>query len=92
MKSTRIILGVLVGAAVGAALGVLFAPDKGAKTRDKLLAKGTNYSDSLKEQFNELVDTIINKAADAKEDANSLAANGIAKLHDAKKEIKQATS
>ena len=92
MKSTKIILGVLAGAAIGAALGVLFAPDKGSKTRSKLLAKGTDYSDSLKEQFNELVETITNKAEDAEQEAHHLASNGKAKLHDAKKEVKHATS
>ena len=35
MKADKIILGVLGGVAVGALLGVLFAPEKGDKTRKK---------------------------------------------------------
>jgi len=92
MKTNKILVGVLAGAAVGALLGVLFAPDKGSKTRSKLLSKGNDYSEALKDQFNELVETITNKAEDAKEEAHHIAANGKAKLHDAKKEVKHTVS
>ena len=33
MKSGKVLLGVLAGAAAGALLGILFAPEKGTKTR-----------------------------------------------------------
>ncbi|MCW3784894.1 YtxH domain-containing protein [Plebeiibacterium sediminum] len=36
MSNTKTILGILGGAAVGAIAGVLFAPDKGYKTRRKI--------------------------------------------------------
>ena len=39
MKADKIILGVLGGVAVGALLGVLFAPDKGDKTRKKIMVR-----------------------------------------------------
>ena len=37
MESSKVVLGVIGGVAVGALLGVLFAPDKGSKTRKKIL-------------------------------------------------------
>ena len=36
MKADKLILGVLGGVAVGALMGVLFAPEKGSKTRKKI--------------------------------------------------------
>ena len=36
MKAGKVFLGVLAGVAAGAVLGILFAPDKGSKTRKKI--------------------------------------------------------
>lgn len=51
--NSKVLVGLLAGLAAGAALGLLFAPDKGTETRDKL-------SQSLKD----LGDTIKDRAAD----------------------------
>lgn len=45
----KIALALLAGLAAGAAIGILFAPDKGAETRDKLSESLGNLSDSIKE-------------------------------------------
>jgi gas vesicle protein len=47
---------VLVGAAIGGILGVLFAPEKGSDTRNKLMGKADDLSQSLKKKFNDLIE------------------------------------
>lgn len=47
---------VLVGAAIGGILGVLFAPEKGSETRNKLMGKADDLSQSLKKKFNDLIE------------------------------------
>jgi gas vesicle protein len=92
MKSNKVLLGILAGAAVGVLAGMLFAPDKGSKTRSKLINKGTDYADALKDQFNDLVEAITKRVEEAKDEADHIASNGKAKLHEAKKEVKHAIS
>jgi len=52
MSRGSVILGVLAGVAAGALVGILFAPDKGASTRKKIIDKGEDYVDNLKEKIN----------------------------------------
>lgn len=54
-KRTDILLAVAAGAAVGAALGVLYAPEKGRETRDKLSFKLEKYRDMLLDLIQELM-------------------------------------
>ncbi|RZK49014.1 MAG: YtxH domain-containing protein [Pedobacter sp.] len=51
--NSKVVIALLAGLAAGAALGLLFAPEKGSETRDKL-------SESLKD----LGDAIKDRAAD----------------------------
>lgn len=58
----KVIGAVLIGAAIGGILGVLFAPDKGSKTREKIMDKGHDLTDSVKEKFNSLISDLKREA------------------------------
>lgn len=47
-KSGNVIGALLLGAAVGAVVGILFAPDKGGKTRKKLIDGAKDFTADLK--------------------------------------------
>jgi gas vesicle protein len=55
-KSGSVLLAFLAGAATGAALGILYAPDEGRNTRDKLSYQLSRYRDRLQELVSNLRD------------------------------------
>lgn len=79
MKSEKVILGILAGVAGGAILGLLFAPEKGARTRKKIADTSEDYAEELKDTFNEYVDAISEKYTSALHTAESVVAEGKSK-------------
>jgi gas vesicle protein len=57
--NTKVVVALLAGLAAGAALGILFAPDKGTETRDKLTESLSNLGDSIKETAANEIDKLV---------------------------------
>ena len=64
MRTGKALLGVLAGVAAGTAIGMLFAPYKGEKTRNKISKKSKELADAINQnidyKFNDLLKTISN--------------------------------
>lgn len=71
MNSKQVLLGVAAGVVVGAALGILFAPDKGVGTRNKISKKGSDVMDSITKKFEKLkkAETALAENGKLKEEA-----------------------
>ena len=54
--NSKVVAALLAGLAAGAALGILFAPEKGSETREKLNAAIKDLGDALKERTAEQMD------------------------------------
>lgn len=60
----------LIGFTAGVLAGILFAPEKGTDTRQKLVDRAND----LKDQFNDFVDNLSDKAEDVAEEVDDFAA------------------
>ena len=65
MSASKIITAFVAGAAVGAVLGVLFAPEKGSETRNKIQEEGKKMADALKSKIQEAKDKFEKYAGEA---------------------------
>ena len=66
MASTKSFFSLLAGLAAGAAFGILYAPDKGWKTRARVKKAAENGYEDIKENLGDLGTKVDAKAAEAK--------------------------
>ena len=67
-KTENSLLALLAGAAIGVGLGILFAPDKGSKTREKMKDGFDDLKDQAKSKWDSLEEETKEKFSKSKED------------------------
>ena len=56
--NSKVLIALLAGLAAGAAIGLLFAPEKGSETRDKLNQSLKDLGDSIKDKAAEEINNL----------------------------------
>ena len=88
MDNKKTILGLIALAAAGALAGVLFAPDKGSKTRKRIKGKAENISGSLKSSFDDFMYELKKAYRSGSEEAEELSQRAKDKINALKAEAK----
>ena len=66
-NSTKVLAALAAGVAIGGVLGILFAPDKGSATREKMSDKASDLADAVKEKMAQGKDKLSGLKSDLEE-------------------------
>jgi len=94
MSKSKSFFSILLGLAAGTAIGMLYAPDKGWKTRARIRRAAENGYEDLKEDLDNLGTKVDEKTAEAretiKEEARAKLEEQLARLEEALKQAEKA--
>ncbi|MFY0593767.1 YtxH domain-containing protein [Roseivirga sp.] len=71
-KGSSSLLAFVIGAATGTILGILYAPDKGSNTRDKLTYQLDKYKKQLEVLLEDLINGKVEISSSAKEEGQKV--------------------
>ncbi len=71
-KGSSSLLAFVIGAAAGGILGILYAPDKGSNTRDKLSYQLDKYKKKLEDLLEDLINGKVEISSTAKEEGQKV--------------------
>ncbi|MFZ4105179.1 YtxH domain-containing protein [Flavobacterium sp.] len=74
-SKTSSLIALFAGAAIGVGLGILFAPDKGSKTREKIKGNLDNFKEEAKNKWESLEDETKAKYSKTKDDLKETVEN-----------------
>lgn len=92
MSNGKVVLGTLAGLAIGAIAGILFAPEKGSKTRKKIVSKGEEYSDEVKAKVSGFIDSLTEKFEEVKSNAENAVKNAASDVKKTATDVKNSVS
>ena len=88
-KTANVLLGLAAGTAIGVGLGILFAPDKGKNTLEKLTENVKEKSAELKGSVEEKVDALLSKSSYKAEDIITFLEKKLANLKEANAKLQK---
>lgn len=71
MGTVKVITALAVGALIGAGIGILLAPDKGSRTRRRIMNSAQDLADDLKDKISDEAKILRKKANHVVHDASA---------------------
>ncbi|MEL7834205.1 YtxH domain-containing protein [Fodinibius sp. Rm-B-1B1-1] len=91
-KFDKLLIATLSGLAGGVVVGMLFAPDKGTKTREKISQKGEEYLETIRNDLAEIRAYLQRRAEATKKEFDELSEQTKNKSEEVLKKAKKLTS